>query len=96
MAESVPRFRVLLVVKAAADRTALTQLLAPDFELTAVATGPEALAALNASPFEVLLIEQSLEGAPGAEVAADAAKLPGAVSWKFSAVCEKQAPQFAY
>ncbi len=80
MAEPLPRFRVLLVVRDAGERSALTQFLAPDFEVKAVGSGEEALAALKDHPFEVLLIEQTLDGARGADVAAEAAKLPGVAS----------------
>ena len=80
MSELPPRFRVLLVVRDATERSALQALLEPDFELETTGTADEALALLKSKPFEVLLIEQRLEGRAGAEVAAEAARLPGAIS----------------
>ena len=64
--EPLARFRVLLVVNDADERSALTQFLAPDFELTAVGSAEEARAALS-QPFEVVVVED-------AEIARDVAK----------------------
>ena len=80
MADPLPRFRVLLVVRDPADRTALMQFLTPDFELTAASTAAEAIAALKRTPFEVLLTEQTLDGALGSDVAAEAVNLQSALS----------------
>ena len=80
MTETLPRFRVLLVVRDSAERTSLAGLLEPDFDLQAVGTGKEALSVLEARRFEVLLIEQNLEERSGAEVAAEAGRLPGSLS----------------
>ena len=80
MSELPPRFRVLLVVRDAAERASLRALLEPDFELEATGTADEALALLRSRAFEVLLIEQQLQVRSGAEVAALAAGLPGAIS----------------
>ena len=80
MAESHPRFRVLLVVRDAAERTSLAQLLEPDFELKSTGTPAEALALLASHPFEVLVIEHNLEGRTGAAVAEEAVRLPGIIS----------------
>ena len=80
MAQASPRFRVLLVVKDTAERSALTQLLEPDFELESTGTADSAIALLEARPFEVLVIEQSLEGRTGTVVAEEAALMPGAIS----------------
>ncbi len=55
-------------------------LLEPDFELEQAGTAEEARARLASQRFEVLLIEQNLEGGTGADVAAEAAKLPGWLS----------------
>ena len=79
--ESVnPRFRVLLVMREADERASLGSLLEPDFELELAGAPEEALALLKARRFEVLLIEQNLEGQTGAEVAAEAARMPGPIS----------------
>src|SRR5688500_6132028 len=80
MAQTQTRFRVLLVVREATERTSLGMLLEPDFELDSVGTAQEALALLTSRVFEVLLIEQQLEGRTGAEIAAEAAKMPGSIS----------------
>jgi DNA-binding NtrC family response regulator len=80
MSEANARYRVLLVVRDATERASLGQLLEPDFEVERAGTPDEALGLLNSRPFEVLLIEQQLEGRTGAEVAAEAARLPGAMS----------------
>ncbi len=80
MTETLPRFRVLLVVRDTAERTSLASLLEPDFELHAVATGKEALSVLEARRFEVLLIEQNLEDQSGAKVATEAGRMPGSLS----------------
>lgn len=80
MSESPDRFRVLLVVRDAAERASLSALLEPDFELEATGSADEAQARLQAKRFEVLLVEQQLEGRSGAEVAAAAASLPGMIS----------------
>ena len=80
MAEPTPRYRVLLVVRDPTERTLLAQLLEPDFELESAGTGAQALSLLQARPFEVLLIEQNLEGGTGLDVAAQVAALPGSIS----------------
>ena len=80
MSEAQVRFRVLLVVRAAAERSAIGLLVGPDFELESAGTADEALQLLQSRRFEVLLIEQGLQGRSGAEVAAEAARLPGSIS----------------
>ena len=80
MAEAAPRFRVLLVVRDAAERSALERMLEPDFELKATGTALEALDLLQTQTFEVVLIDQQLNGQSGADVAASAAGLPGSIS----------------
>ena len=78
--EPLARFRVLLVVRGASERSALGQLLEPDFDLTLAGTSEEAAAQLKGGRFEVLLIEQKLDGRTGLEIAADVATLPGLTS----------------
>jgi CheY-like chemotaxis protein len=80
MADPHPRFRVLLVVHDAAERSSLEEMLEPDFELVATGSPADALARLQTETFEVLLLDQKLDGQTGAEVAAQAAGLPGTIS----------------
>ena len=75
-----PRFRVLLVVRDAGERASLGQLLESDFDLTLAGTSAEAASQVDAGRFEVLLIEQKLDGRTGLEIAGDVAALPGSTS----------------